>query len=87
LLNRDAIYKRALSLAIKNAVDKAQSIENTLMVTVDEIPLEIIEESSVGDMSRNELYAIKSPAPSTDIRSGELEVTAKIQAIFKYRKL
>lgn len=87
LLNREEVYKRALSLALRNAVDKAKSIEKTLKVSVDEIPVEIAEESSPENIGRNGFYSIKAPAASTDIRSGELEVTAKVQTVFKYRKL
>lgn len=87
ILNKEAVYKKALSLAIKDAVDKANSVENTLRIQVDEIPIEIVEEGSTGNIERTDLYNFKSPAPSTDIRSGELEVTAKVQAIFNYRKI
>jgi uncharacterized protein YggE len=87
LLNREEVYKRALSLALRNAVDKAKSIEKTLKVSVDEIPVEIAEESSPENIGRSGFYSIKAPAASTDIRSGELEVTAKVQTVFKYRKL
>ena len=87
LLNREEIYKRALSLAIKNAVDKAKSVENALRVAVEEVPVEIVEEINVENIGRSELYALKAPAASTDIKSGELEVTAKVRTIFNYRKL
>jgi uncharacterized protein len=87
LINKEVIYKRALALAIRNAVSKAKSIENTLNVSVDEVPVEIVEESNVDNIPRAELYAIKAPAASTDIRSGELEVTAKVQTVFNYRKI
>jgi uncharacterized protein YggE len=87
LLNREDIYKRALSLAIKNAVDKAISVENTLNVEVNQIPVEIVEETNAENIERSGLYAMKVPAASTDIKSGELEVTAKVQTVFNYIKL
>lgn len=87
LLNREEIYKRALSLAIKNAVDKAISVENTLNIEVNQIPAEIVEETNAENIERNGLYAMKAPAASTDIKSGELEVTAKVQTVFNYRSL
>jgi uncharacterized protein YggE len=87
LLNREEIYKRALSLAIKNAVDKAISIENTLSIEVNQIPAEIIEETNAENLERSGLFTMKAPAASTDIKSGELEVTAKVQTVFNYRNL
>lgn len=87
LLNRSEIYKRALNLAIRDAVEKAKSIENTLRVKVDEVPVEIVELSNIDRAGIEGLYAMKAPASSTDIKSGELEVTAKVQTVFNYRKI
>jgi uncharacterized protein YggE len=87
LLNRAEIYKRALDLAIKDAVQKAKSVENTLKVRVDEIPVEVVELSDTDRTGREGLVTFKAPATATDIKSGELEVTAKIQTVFNYRKL
>jgi uncharacterized protein YggE len=87
LLNRAEIYKRALDLAIKDAVEKAKSMENTLKVRVDEIPVEVVELSDTDRTVREGLVTFKAPAAATDIKSGELEVTARIQTVFNYRKL
>lgn len=87
LLNRAEIYKRALDLAIKDAVEKAKSVENTLRIRVDEIPVEVVELSDTDRTGREGLVTFKAPAAATDIKSGELEVTARIQTVFNYRKL
>ncbi len=86
LLNRSEVYKRALSLAIKDAVGKAKSVESSLRVKVDDIPVEIVEESNQTGITREAFLALKAPAASTDIRSGELEVIAKVQTVFNYIK-
>jgi uncharacterized protein YggE len=87
LSNKEAVYKRALALAIKNAVDKAKSVERTLAVIVDEIPIEITEQDSDVNIGRTALYEMKSPAAETTIKSGEIEVTAKVRAVFVYTKI
>jgi uncharacterized protein YggE len=87
LLNREAAYKKALSLAINNAVSKAKSIERTLTVEVDPIPVEIAEESTDVNIPRGALFALESPAAATTIKSGEIEVLAKINAVFHYKKI
>ncbi len=87
LINKEGVYKKALALAIRNAVSKAKSIENTLKVYVDDVPVEIVEISDTGNLPRAELYSIKAPSASTDIKSGELEITAKVQTVFHYRKI
>lgn len=87
LSNKQLVYKEALILAIKNAISKAKSIEKTMNIAVEYIPVAITEESLENIYSRSELYSMQIPAAVTQIRSGEIEVRAKINAIFNYRKL
>jgi uncharacterized protein YggE len=86
LENYEGYYKRALSLAVLNAVDKAKSLEKTLAISVDKIPTEITEEPA-DRIEPRELYTLKAPAASTVIKSGEIEVAAKVRAVFNYNKL
>lgn len=76
-------YKIALSKAIMDAVDKATSIERTLNIIVDKTPINISEESSTRGIvgERRELTA---SAVSTPIIGGEIEVIARIKAVFNY---
>lgn len=83
IADKDIYYKKALSLALINAVEKAKSIEKTLNVEVDLTPIKIVEES-VGNIQTRDAYAIKAPASPTPIMAGELEITAKVNALFKY---
>lgn len=87
IVNREKIYERALSLAIRDAVSKAESIEKTLNVVVDSTPIEITEEDAERISPKTELYSLQSPAAATPIKSGEIEIVAKIRAIFNYKKL
>ncbi|ERI89860.1 hypothetical protein HMPREF1982_04125 [Clostridiales bacterium oral taxon 876 str. F0540] len=87
LSNREEVYNRALSLAIKNAVDKALSVEKTLNIVVDKTPAEILEESSGAITPKTSLYALEAPASATNIKSGEIEVAAKVTAIFNYSEI
>lgn len=79
-------YKIALSKAVIDAVDKAINMEKTLNIIVDRIPIDISEESSSKNIfeGRRELMA---STVSTPIIGGEIEITAKVKAIFRYRKL
>lgn len=86
LSNREAVYNKALSLAILNSIDKARAVEKTLNIILDEIPVEITEESPESVMPRTALYSLESPAATTTIKSGEIEVIARIKAIFNYTK-
>ena len=86
LSDPSSTYKIALSKAIMDAVNKAVSIERTLKIIVDKTPISITEESSdVGIFQeRSQLMAT---AATTPIISGEIEVVAKIKAVFNYRKV
>lgn len=85
--NISIVYNNALSLAIKDAVNKAGSVESTLNIAVDLIPVKITEESNMSAETRDRLFSLQSPAASTVIKSGEIEITAKIRAVFNYEKL
>lgn len=76
-------YDQALNLAIKDAVKKGFEIGNTLGVKVVETPLRIIEESSDTPIFTNSM--LKLSTSSTPIMPGQIDITAKIEAIFAYK--
>lgn len=84
--NPSYYYKIALSRAIMDAVSKAVSTERTLNIIIDKTPIDISEESTDRGVviERRELTA---PAVSTPIIGGEVEIVAKVKAVFNYRKL
>lgn len=76
-------YDQALTLAIKDAVEKALEIGNTLGVEIVETPLRIIEEDSEAPIFTNSM--LKQSAPTTPIMPGQIDITARIEAIFAYK--
>lgn len=77
-----AYYKQALELAVKDAVSKAVKISRTLEVALDETPYRIIEQSSITPLT--ESPAAKFSVAATPILSGQLTITARIEASFSY---
>lgn len=77
-------YNESLNLAIMNAIEKAESIEDTLKVKVYKIPIKITEES-YGYAYPVERTYMEAVDTTTIIESGQLEITARINAVFNYR--
>lgn len=75
-------YKRALNLAVNDAILKGIEIGTTLGVLVNKIPCSILEAGSAAALTENTMF--KATAESTPILSGQLDITARIEAIFKY---
>ncbi|GED15336.1 SIMPL domain-containing protein [Aneurinibacillus migulanus] len=76
-------YNQALSLAIKNAEQKAVTIAKTLGATLHQVPNQVQEVSATSEPVpyQTALYA-KSVA--TPIQPGQLEISAKITAEYSY---
>lgn len=83
LSNPEIYYNQALKLALKNAVNKAQSIEGSLGIVVNKTPISITEESE-GQTPIVERALLAAPAATTPIREGQIEISASIKAIFAY---
>lgn len=75
-------YRKALKLAVRDAVSKAEELERTLDVQVNKTPVSITEESR-GDVSPAPVMMLKAEA-ATPVQPGMLEVTARIKAVFEY---
>lgn len=73
-------YKQALSLALRDAIQKSKSLANTLGIKVDPIPIKIIENSQFAipyeQFQRN--------LASTPIMPGNIIIQASITADFMY---
>jgi uncharacterized protein len=80
----DKYYKRALMIAIKDAVEKAMVVGETLGVTVYKVPVKIIEETQgfAPVMKRVQVQALEA---STPIEAGEMEISAGVEAQFIYK--
>ncbi|MFZ5969210.1 MAG: SIMPL domain-containing protein [Bacillota bacterium] len=75
-------YQQALSKAIDDAVSKAMMIGRKLDVIVSKVPIRIVEESYQQAPSSDLLLA--KAEPTTPIQTGEIRITARIEAIFSY---
>ena len=74
-------YNRALSDAIRNAVEKAIDVEKTINISVNRIPVRIIEER-YEYTPRDERFF--SAPVTTPIEPGDIRIQAKIKAVFTY---
>ncbi len=74
-------YNKALSNAMKNAVEKAIDFEKTINISVNKIPVKIIEER-YEYIPRDERF-FAAPV-TTPIEAGDIGVQAKIRAVFTY---
>jgi len=71
--NPSIYYRKALNLAIDDAVRKAKSLEEGLEITINRIPISIIEEGqSPTPIAEKALYS--APAAVTPIKEGQIEI-------------
>jgi uncharacterized protein len=79
--NPSPYINKALSLAVKDAFEKAQTISKTLGVEVNRIPNSIVEEYT-SRPEKSTPGAMYLAAPTTPIESGQLEINSRIKAVF-----
>lgn len=78
-------YRKALSLAVTNAVTKALQIGNTLNVNVNLTPLRLIEEKFEFNYIPRQ-PAFRTPEGETPIIPQDIKIKAKVLAEFVYAK-
>lgn len=80
--NIDSYYNKALKLAIRDVVLKAVEVSNKLNVQLNKTPLNIVEKSlvEVGEST----ISVKAYSAATPIVPGEMNVVARIEAVFCY---
>lgn len=81
--NPSYYYNKALTLAVEDAVKKAEDIGNTLGVYVKEVPIKIVEQNFKSNYLPRQPY-YRAPEAITPIEAGEIEFKAKVTAIFSY---
>lgn len=83
LLNPEAYYNQALSLALKHANEKALSMARTIGITLNPIPNQVDE---ISETTSPTLYQASSFAQnaSTPIQPGELNITATVRVEYTY---
>ena len=77
-------YREALTLAIKDAVEKASVIEKSLKIVVNKTPIKILEETYGYAPVASAGLQMKTASPQ--IMPGQTEITASIKATFNYKE-
>lgn len=75
-------YRKALNLAIEDALMKANAITNSLGVILDEIPINVIEENYTIPPSIE--AKVLATTASTPIMPGQIDITASLNSTFNY---
>ncbi|WP_203247137.1 SIMPL domain-containing protein [Sporosarcina beigongshangi] len=76
-------YQRALSLALKNALAKAQTIADTMQLQIDPTPIKIVEGHRAESVATR-MFAAKEMRGSTPIEQGEIVINATVEVQFQY---
>lgn len=74
-------YQQALKAAIDDAIAKAATLAEKLNIKVSSVPVQITE---LGTEAPPIPLMYQSAAPATSIQVGEIEIKARIEAIFSY---
>lgn len=79
-------YEQALQQAVKNALSKAKTIANTLNITIDPVPIKIMEisSSSINPIPLTKMSIGEVAGISTNLEPGQLIIEAKVEAKFSY---
>ncbi|MTK12625.1 MAG: DUF541 domain-containing protein [Clostridiaceae bacterium] len=81
--NPEKYYNQALKIAVRNALEKARELGDTLNVIVNNTPIRIIEERrEPRPVYREAVLAASTEA--TPIMEGVIEINAEVKAIFNY---
>jgi uncharacterized protein YggE len=81
--NPEKYYNQALKIAVRNALEKARVLGDTLNVIVNNTPIRIIEErQEPRPVYRQAVLAASTEA--TPIMEGVIEINAEVKAIFNY---
>ncbi|MBD3922359.1 SIMPL domain-containing protein [Paenibacillus sp. PR3] len=77
--------KQALSLAVRNAMDKALTIAHTMGITIDVVPTRVQELSQSGFTPMPLASAAMKVSDATPLQPGQLTITASVRAWFRQR--
>ena len=81
--NEQLDYQKALSLALKNALTKAQTIAGTMQLKLDPHPIKIVEELRAEPVAYR-TFAAKEMIGSTPIEQGQITISATVKVQFQY---
>ena len=81
--NEQIPYQEALSLALRNALGKAQTIANTIQVKLDPHPIKIVETMREEPILYRSFAATEMSA-ITPIEPGQINIKATVEVQFQY---
>jgi uncharacterized protein YggE len=84
LKNQDTQYQKVLSMALRDAVNKASEIAKNLKVHLQPIPVLVIEDARTDQPIPNLGGTYVKGLSTTTFEPGQLKITAKIIAHFRY---
>ncbi len=84
IVNANAYYRQALQFAMKDAMAKAKSIAKTMHVTLQALPVEIIEEPNTTAPLPYKSLQLSNQQYVTPIEPGRITVTATVRVKFRF---
>ena len=81
--NKQEYYREALNRAVKDAIEKAKSIADTINLNLDAKPIKMDEVTSEQPIVY-QTFAMEKGSPTTPIQPGQIEIEATIRAQFQY---
>lgn len=81
--NQQLEYQKALSLALRDSLAKAQTIAQTMHLQLDQHPIKIIEEVREQPVAYRTLSAMESTA-TTPIEGGQITITAAVRVQYQF---
>jgi uncharacterized protein len=84
---KETYYQQALVMALNNASSKAQTIANTIRVTLNPTPILVTEGTDVIQPFESHQVAFAKGASSTQILPGQLQIKASVAAEYNYHPI
>jgi uncharacterized protein len=86
VIDMETHYQHALKAALQNALIKAQTIANAMGLTLDSVPIKILEQITSLPPTQQHVFTDTGVVAgvSTSIEPGRLEIKAKVEVTFQY---
>jgi len=81
--NQQLAYQKALSLALRDSLAKAQTMAQTMQLQLDPHPIKIIEQGRDQPVAYRTLSTMESTG-STPIEQGQITITATVSVQYRY---
>lgn len=84
---KESYYQQALSIALNNASSKAETITNTLRVSLNPTPIRVIEGGDIVQPYETHQLAFAKGISNTPIQPGELIIKASVSAEYNFHPM